>query len=221
MSLNTSNRFLNKYTVEAVWKLGTALTFDGAADVSVADDTIHIKNHGLKVGQTGDVSTGGSLPTGLSADTAYYVIVVDGSTIKLATSEANAVAGTAVNITAVGSGTITYTPNSIGTVHTGVIIPSGHIIVNSAYDCPTMCKTNGSDAGTMAITVNSAGDIVSATAVSTDTTWDNVTNMVAGTPVSAATAVKLTADRELLFVLASKAFTAGEVVVYLDVIPSE
>lgn len=54
--------------------------------------------------------TGGSLPTGLSAATDYYVIPYqrkDTVRIKLATSLANALAGTVVNITATGTGTIT------------------------------------------------------------------------------------------------------------------
>jgi hypothetical protein len=221
MALTNGNRFLNKYTVAAIWKLGTALTFTSAADVDITLDTVHIANHGLKVGDVVNMTTSTTLPTGFAVDTAYYIIVVDGSTVAFATSRANAIAGTKINITGVGSGTQTITPNAIGDVLSGVIIPSGHIIVNSAYDCPTTCTTSGTDAGTMAITVESAGDIVAATAVSTGTTWDNVTNMVAGTPVSAATAVKLTADRELTFTLATKSWTAGEVIIYLDVVPAE
>lgn len=64
--------------------------------------------------QTGDrvVLIGGSLPTGLAAATDYYVIAYqrkDTVRIKLASSLANALAGTAVNITATGSGTIRKT----------------------------------------------------------------------------------------------------------------
>lgn len=64
--------------------------------------------------QTGDkvVLVGGSLPTGLAAATDYYVIVYqrkDTVRVKLATSLANAMAGTAVNVTATGTGTIRKT----------------------------------------------------------------------------------------------------------------
>lgn len=53
-------------------------------------------------------NAGGALPTGLSAATDYYVIKITDSTIKVATSYANAVAGTAVGITnGTGSGTNT------------------------------------------------------------------------------------------------------------------
>jgi hypothetical protein len=53
-------------------------------------------------------TTTGSLPTGLSISTDYYVIKLTDSTLKVASSYANAVAGTAVGITnGTGSGTNT------------------------------------------------------------------------------------------------------------------
>ena len=61
---------------------------------------------GLKV----QVSSSVTLPTGLSASTDYFVIALTDSTFKLASSLANAVAGTAINISAVGTGTMTVTP---------------------------------------------------------------------------------------------------------------
>ena len=53
------------------------------------------------------LTTTGTLPGGLSLATDYYVIKVTDTTIKFATSYANAVAGTAVNITDAGTGTHT------------------------------------------------------------------------------------------------------------------
>lgn len=53
------------------------------------------------------VSSTTTLPGGLSAATNYYVIKVTDTTCKLATSRANAVAGTAINITDAGTGTHT------------------------------------------------------------------------------------------------------------------
>ena len=50
------------------------------------------------------LTTTTTLPGGLSLATDYYVIKVTDTTIKLATSYANAVAGTAVNITDTGTG---------------------------------------------------------------------------------------------------------------------
>lgn len=51
--------------------------------------------------------------TGLTSGTAYYVIVVDSSNIKLATTYANAIAGTAINITGDGTG-LTLRPVPLG-----------------------------------------------------------------------------------------------------------
>lgn len=62
--------------------------------------------------QTGDgvqLSTTGTLPTGLAAATTYYHIYVSMDSGKLATTRANAFAGTAINVTSTGSGTHTIT----------------------------------------------------------------------------------------------------------------
>jgi len=53
------------------------------------------------------LTTSGTLPAGLATATDYYVIKVSDTTCKLATSYANAVAGTAINITDAGTGTHT------------------------------------------------------------------------------------------------------------------
>lgn len=53
------------------------------------------------------LTTSGTLPAGLAPATDYYVIKVTDTTIKFATSYANAVAGTAIDITDAGTGTHT------------------------------------------------------------------------------------------------------------------
>ena len=81
------------------------------AAITVATDAITVTINadrwltGMKVRMT----TTGTLPTGIAALTDYFVIRVSATTIKLAASLANALAGTAVDITAVGSGTHTLT----------------------------------------------------------------------------------------------------------------
>lgn len=57
------------------------------------------------------LTSSGTLPAGLSLATDYYVIKVSDTTCKLATSYANAVAGTNVDIT--GTGTGTHTINTL------------------------------------------------------------------------------------------------------------
>lgn len=80
-----------------------------AAELDVDANTITIPTHGLVTGVKGQLTTTGTLPTGLSLATDYFVIKVDASTIKFATSLANAVAGTAVNITADGTASAVHT----------------------------------------------------------------------------------------------------------------
>lgn len=75
---------------------------------AAATDICTAVAHGL---QTGDgpirLTTTGTLPAGLALATDYYVIKIDADTFKLATSLANAYAGTAVDITDAGTGTHT------------------------------------------------------------------------------------------------------------------
>lgn len=55
------------------------------------------------------LETTGTMPGALATLTDYWLIVVDANTVKFATSLANAMAGTEVNITSVGTGTLTIT----------------------------------------------------------------------------------------------------------------
>ena len=90
------------------------LTFDGssASVVSVANDTLTFNNHRfVNIQRVTYTKGGGTVITGLTDNTAYYVIKVDQNTIKLATSSSNAEAGTAINLTGLGAGT-THTLNA-------------------------------------------------------------------------------------------------------------
>lgn len=64
-------------------------------------------NHNLSVGTPVIFTTTGALPTGITADTTYYAIPVNANTFQIATSFANALAGTAVNTSGSQSGTHT------------------------------------------------------------------------------------------------------------------
>ncbi len=80
-----------------------------------ADEKFHATAHGFS---TGDgplqvTNSGGSLPTGLLTVTNYWVIVIDANTFFLATSLANALAGTNLAISTDGTGTQTIA--SVGT----------------------------------------------------------------------------------------------------------
>jgi len=75
--------------------------------VDTGADTIDHTFYALLTGTRVQMTTSGTLPGGLSLATDYYVIRVSDTQMKLATSYANAIAGTAINITDVGSGTHT------------------------------------------------------------------------------------------------------------------
>lgn len=77
-------------------------------DVTTGTDTIALALHNFnRTGFKVQFTSSGTLPAGLALLTNYYVIVVTPGTFKVASSPANAFAGTAVDITDVGSGTHT------------------------------------------------------------------------------------------------------------------
>jgi hypothetical protein len=93
--------------------------------VSTADDTITSANHRLLTGtKLTYLKVGATAITGLVDNTAYFIIVVDGDTFKLASSLSNAQAGTAINLTGTGTSTQTFT----GDTATGTATISGGLV---------------------------------------------------------------------------------------------
>jgi hypothetical protein len=80
-------------------------TADSTTDICTWTTTTNIPSNILTGTRIQVSNSGGALPTGLAAVTNYYYIRVTDSTFKLATTYANAVLGTAIDITANGSGT--------------------------------------------------------------------------------------------------------------------
>ena len=93
---------------------GSAVTFDGSDGLVaiLATDTIVKSDHGLTTGQAVQYSrASGTSIEGLDEVGFYFVIRTDAGNFKLATTLANANAGTAVDLVAVGAGTShTVTP---------------------------------------------------------------------------------------------------------------
>ena len=83
-------------------------------DVNATTDQITVTAHGASSGD-GPVqfTTDGTLPAPLVANTNYWLIAIDANTVQVATSKANADAGTAIDLTAAGSGTHTLRLNKI------------------------------------------------------------------------------------------------------------
>lgn len=78
-----------------------------------ATDVCTAASSGFLRGLKGQGTTTTTLPAGLSTSTDYFVIYVTSTTFKLATSYANAIAGTAIDITDTGTGTHTFTPTTL------------------------------------------------------------------------------------------------------------
>jgi|GEM_PF-1511252 len=74
--------------------------------VNITTDRITVAND-IDTASLIRFSSTGAVPAPLVAGTAYYAINIDATTIEVATSAVNAAAGTAVDITDVGSGTHT------------------------------------------------------------------------------------------------------------------
>lgn len=77
------------------------------ANVNTTANTITITSHGFITGEKVHLTTPGTPAAPLVTDTPYYVIVVDGNTIKLANTRTLAYAGTEVDLSSAGSGTTT------------------------------------------------------------------------------------------------------------------
>lgn len=99
------------YALYAKWtnEAPTAKTFTAVSATDLITATAHGYATGLKVRAT----TTGTLPAGISLATDYFVIRVSADTLQLATSLANALAGTAIDITDTGTGTHTLTATAL------------------------------------------------------------------------------------------------------------
>lgn len=104
---------------------------------------------------------------------------------------------------------------AIGAHGLGLTLPVGAVITRAFYDVITTF-TSATDAGTIALHLNAANDVVSAIAISNAANaWDAGLHITAVIE-TAATMFKLTADRELTATVAVEALTAGILRVYVE-----
>lgn len=112
---------------------------------------------------------------------------------------------------------------TIGAKNLGVAIPAKAVICGGFVEVLTTCTTEGSDAGTMALSVERANDIVAAIAVSdVSNPWDAGKHAIipkANTPES--TSVKTTVARNVTATIAVQNFTAGRLNVWLYYVVSD
>lgn len=148
-----------------------------SANVNTGTEQINIAAHGFTTGQRCAFTSTGTIPGGIGSSN-RYIIVVDANNIKVATSQANAWAGTAINITSTGSGTITCTPNA-----TPYITATAHGFFDN-----TICQlttTGGLPAG-LSLLTNYWADAFDANTLrlgttSTATTYVDITSAGSGT----------------------------------------
>ena len=165
------------------------LTFDGssASAVGLSDETITIteNNHRFITGQRVTYSNGGGGNiTGLVNGQAYFVINHSKTQIKLASSASNALAGTAVNLTGLGTGsshTLTLAFDGINTkfdptfgngMHDTLIKRAAQLVIsiNGVIQQPHDTATPSTGFG-----VDSLGHIIFSTApASTDIFWGHI-----------------------------------------------
>jgi hypothetical protein len=115
---------------------------------SAAADTLTLSSvrvrDSLKTAQEVEVSTTGTLPAPLAASTVYYVILGTDQAIQLATTSANADAGTNIDLTTAGTGTHTVTKSiNDTTLLTGFISRAEKYIneqTNRVFEAQTLTK---------------------------------------------------------------------------------
>lgn len=120
-------------SIQASWTATTyaAKTFTDAS-LGGSGELITITAHGFQSGIIVRATTSTTLPTGISAGTDYWVIVVDANTIALASSFANFGSNTRINITDDGAGTHTLTP-VVRTFTNSSIVPNDETITITAH----------------------------------------------------------------------------------------
>lgn len=108
----------------------------GTFTITIASPgVVTLNSHELQTGDAVYLTTTGALPTGLAANTRYFAIRIDANTVRLATSYANAIAGTAINTSGSQSGvhTMRATPYGLGDGTTTFNIPDarGRVIAGN------------------------------------------------------------------------------------------
>jgi len=137
LSASISNYGTGYVTAPTVTVDAPLLTFDPSTAVNTTTEAITLTGHTYGTGNAVAYGVGaGSAIGGLVSGTTYYIIRVDDDTIKLAASSADALAGTAINLTSVGTGTAhTFTGTSTATAECTLnYFPSPHISVPTFID---------------------------------------------------------------------------------------
>lgn len=226
------NRFLEKKIVKWTYDfsaLPKSASF-AAANISEDNDTITIANHpfetGDKVGAYG--TTAATAPDFAHS---YYIINIDTNTVALATTEANAFAGTKTALTAGSAAGCYLVKDNFGAIKTGIMLPLGAIVTGGYIDVKTSLTSGGS--ATIAFsTGENAADLLAATAVATFAA-NFTTAVLAGIGTGAdaaqdtaaelqllvgASLLEMTANHEVVMTVAVESLSAGKLDLVLEYI---
>lgn len=143
--------------------------------IDYTENTIVIPNHGFTTGELVEYDTVGQTAISpLSSGTPYYIIVVDGNTIKLATSSVNATNGTAVDLTTA------TTPAGRHRLKSLIRTPDGTYTISAVPTTTTFEVTANGSVPTIAKTFNPR------TNLNIDQNYIKITNhgFLTGTPVT-------------------------------------
>lgn len=95
-----------------------------------------------------------------------------------------------------------------------VVIPDNAIIMRAFVDVVT-AMTSTAGTGTIALQSEGAGDLLATVDA------DTLSGIVAGIPVAAASAIKMTADRTIKVVIATNALLSGKFNLYIEYVLGE
>jgi len=150
--------------------------------VNLLNDELYLPNHGLSTGQAVKYSNGGGTTVGgLTHNSTYFVIKRDNSIIRLASTAANAAVGTAVNLTAVGTGTQTLTVTSLDFTTDTITIP-GHGFLQGElvqYDSQGQTVINGLTTATPYYVIFVNGDNIKLATTPENATAGTAVNLIA------------------------------------------
>lgn len=146
------------------------------------------------------------------------LVMADGASFDLPSDQL----GTADGLGALRVARATFDPSANTAQRTvaahdlGVTLPDDALVVGGFVEVLTTF-TSANDSGTIALSINSANDLVTATAISAGgNIWDAGRQAIvpkANTPES--TAIKLTANRAITATVGTQALTAGKAIVFL------
>ena len=170
-------------------------------------------------GKAADVAVSGDVTISNAGAVTIAAAAVDESMLADATSDA-------LNVRRIARATYDFAVDggAISTIGSGVTLPDNAIITKCWFDVSTTL-TSATDAATIAINIPTDGDLHAAIAISEGTnTWDagiQDCDTKGNDDDSKGAYLKLTAAREISWVIAVEAVTAGKFVLFLEYVVSD